>query len=268
MNDRNFPGARRWLPLICLSLLVGTATPGWAQLRRPDGPSLAPRIPGDRSLSTDLQLSGAPRTSDYIVAVVNQEPITHTEIGKRVQRVIESAPANARLPATDELRRQVLDALIDEKVQLSHARNLGMGVSEAELDTAIENIAAQNQMTMAELRERMRTDGLDFELYRASLSEQILIQRIREREVDIARCHGELPRESADRGDSNLWHLIRQRPLIVFALSVLLLQLANASMMPLIASAVTARSAQWATVLVAFCIVVPQAIVALLSPTV
>lgn len=183
MNDRTFPGARHWLPLICLSMLVGTTTPGWAQLRRPDAPSVAPRIPGDRSLSTDLQLSGAPRTTDYIVAVVNQEPITHTEVDKRVQRVIESAPANARLPAADELRRQVLDALIDEKVQLSHARNLGMGVAEGELDTAIENIAAQNQMTMAELQERMRTDGLDFERYRSSLREQILIQRVREREV-------------------------------------------------------------------------------------
>jgi len=96
----------------------------------------------------------------------------------------------------------------------------------------------------------------------------IALSRIREHEVDIARCHGEMPRDSADRGDTNVWHLIRQRPLIVFAFSVLLLQLANASMMPLIASAVTARSAQWATVLVAFCIVVPQAIVALLSPTV
>ncbi|WP_339038222.1 MFS transporter [Bradyrhizobium symbiodeficiens] len=96
----------------------------------------------------------------------------------------------------------------------------------------------------------------------------IALSRIREQEVDIARCHGEMPREAADRGDTNIWHLIRQRPLIVFALSVLLLQLANAAMMPLMASAVTARSAQWATVLVAFCIVVPQAIVALLSPTV
>ncbi|MBR1178632.1 MFS transporter [Bradyrhizobium sp. KB893862 SZCCT0404] len=96
----------------------------------------------------------------------------------------------------------------------------------------------------------------------------IALSRIREQEVDIARCHGEMPRESADRGDTNLWHLVRQRPLIVFALSVMLLQLANAAMMPLMASAVTARSSQWATVLVAFCIVVPQAIVALLSPTV
>ena len=96
----------------------------------------------------------------------------------------------------------------------------------------------------------------------------IALSRIREEEVDIARCHGEMPREARDRGDPNLWHLIRQKPLIVFALSVLLLQLANAAMMPLMASAVTARSSQWATVLVAFCIVVPQAIVALLSPSV
>jgi len=96
----------------------------------------------------------------------------------------------------------------------------------------------------------------------------IALSRIRENEIDIRRCHGEMPPEAADRGDPNIWHLIRQRPLIVFALSVLLLQLANAAMMPLMASAVTARSSQWATVLVAFCIVVPQAIVALLSPTV
>jgi predicted MFS family arabinose efflux permease len=96
----------------------------------------------------------------------------------------------------------------------------------------------------------------------------IALSRIREEEVDIARCHGEMPREAPVPGDTNVWHLVRQRPLIVFALSVLLLQLSNASMMPLMASAVTARSSQWATVLVAACIIVPQAIVALLSPTV
>nr|WP_246820152.1 MFS transporter [Bradyrhizobium iriomotense] len=96
----------------------------------------------------------------------------------------------------------------------------------------------------------------------------IALSRIREEEVDIRRCHGEMPPEAADRGDTNVWHLVRQRPLIVFALSVLLLQLANAAMMPLMASAVTARSSQWATVLVAACIIVPQAIVALLSPTI
>lgn len=183
MTDRSLPLARRLLPVLCLSLLAGATTPTWAQLRRPDAPSVSPRIPGSRALSTELSLAGMPTTSDYIVAVVNQEPITHTEVDKRVTRIQESVPAGTRLPPMDELRRQVLDALIDEKVQLSYARNMGMGLSEAELDTAIENIAAQNQMTMAEMRERMASDGLDFNRYRESLREQILIQRLREREV-------------------------------------------------------------------------------------
>src|SRR5579872_3445824 len=60
----------------------------------------------------------------------------------------------------------------------------------------------------------------------------LALARIRESEVDVARAHGEMPREAPVPGDTNIWHLIRQRPLIVFALSVLLLQLANASMMP------------------------------------
>ena len=96
----------------------------------------------------------------------------------------------------------------------------------------------------------------------------IALSRIREEEVDVASCHGAMPREAAAGADTNVWHLVRQRPLLIFAVSVLLLQLANAAMLPLMASVVTARSSQWATVLIAGCIIVPQAIVALLSPTV
>jgi predicted MFS family arabinose efflux permease len=96
----------------------------------------------------------------------------------------------------------------------------------------------------------------------------IALSRIREEEVDIRRSHGEVPREMADKADTNIWHLVRQRPLLIFAVSVMLLQLANAAMLPLMASVVTTRSSQWATVLIAGCIIVPQAIVALMSPTV
>jgi predicted MFS family arabinose efflux permease len=96
----------------------------------------------------------------------------------------------------------------------------------------------------------------------------IALSRIREEEVDIARCHGAMPRELSDKADTNVWHLLRQRPLLIFACSVLLLQLANAAMLPLMASVVTTRSSQWATVLIAACIIVPQAIVALMSPSV
>ena len=61
---------------------------------------------------------------------------------------------------------------------------------------------------------------------------------------------------------------MRQRPLLIFAGSMLLLQLANAAMLPLMAGVVTTRSSQWAPVLIAACIIVPQAIVALASPSV
>ena len=62
--------------------------------------------------------------------------------------------------------------------------------------------------------------------------------------------------------------LVRRRVLLIFACSILLLQLANAAMLPLMAGVVTTRSSQWAPVLIAACIIVPQAIVALMSPTV
>lgn len=167
---------------LCLSLLVATTAPAWAQLKQ--SPSVSPRIPGTRNLSTELKIEGIQTTSDYILAVVNQEPITHTDVDKRVTRIIDTAPAGTRLPPPEELRKQVLDALIDEKVQISYAKTIGMDISDAEVDGAIENIAAQNQMTLVDLRARMQADGLDFQRYRNSLREQLLLQRLREREVN------------------------------------------------------------------------------------
>ena len=75
-------------------------------------------------------------------------------------------------------------------------------------------------------------------------------------------------REVPDAKATSVFNLMRQRPLLIFAASVLLLQLANAAMLPLMAGVVTTRSSQWAPVLIAACIIVPQAIVALTSPSV
>ncbi len=96
----------------------------------------------------------------------------------------------------------------------------------------------------------------------------LALAQIREREIDVAQAHGAVAREKPDAKATSILSLVRQRPLLIFASSVLLLQLANAAMLPLMASAVTTRSSQWAPVLIAACIIVPQAIVALLSPTV
>jgi MFS family permease len=96
----------------------------------------------------------------------------------------------------------------------------------------------------------------------------LALSRIRAQEIDVAQSHGAVEREVPDREATSVFHLLRQRPLLIFAGGVLLFQLANAAMLPLMAGVVTTRSSQWAPVLIAACIIVPQAIVALTSPSV
>jgi MFS family permease len=99
----------------------------------------------------------------------------------------------------------------------------------------------------------------------------LALKSIREREIDVAHAHGAVAREGSQDSagvNASIFGLLRQRSLLIFAASVLLLQLANAAMLPLMAGVVTTRSSQWAPVLIAACIIVPQAIVALTSPSV
>ena len=85
-------------------------------------------------------------------------------------------------------------------------------------------------------------------------------------EIDAERAHGGLPKRRDNKPPTDIAALLRQRPLLILAGCVLLFHLANAAMLPLMASVVTMRSSQWATVLIAACIVVPQLLVAALSP--
>ena len=121
---------------------------------------------------------------DYIVAVVNQELVTAGELSLRLARVRENATRNgATLPPAEQLRQQVLDLLIEERVQITYARDSGQRLDDAELDRAVANVAVQNQITMAQLRERLRADGIDFTRFRNNVRDQMITERIREREV-------------------------------------------------------------------------------------
>lgn len=96
----------------------------------------------------------------------------------------------------------------------------------------------------------------------------IALSRIREKEIISEHALKTVSEEVPNGRMTSIRDLVRQRPLLIFAGSVLLLQLANAAMLPLMAGVVTTRSSQWAPVLIAACIIVPQAIVALTSPSV
>ena len=125
-----------------------------------------------------------PRSAEYIVAVVNQELVTNAELEQRIARIRDEATRNkTQLPPSNELRKQVLNALIDERVQVTNARESGQRLDDSELDRAVTNVAVQNQMTLPQLRERLRAQGLDYTAFRNNVRDQMMMERVREREV-------------------------------------------------------------------------------------
>jgi peptidyl-prolyl cis-trans isomerase SurA len=153
---------------VALSLMVWAAAPQ-AQTQTPAPARSAP---------------SAAQTGDYILAVVNSELVTAGELQSRLSRVREDAARNRQtLPPADQLRQQLLDALIDERVQVTYARENGPRLDDAELDRAVTNVAVQNQLTLAQLRERLRQDGQDYTRFRNNVKDQLMTERVREREV-------------------------------------------------------------------------------------
>jgi len=158
------------------------------------------------------------QTGDFIVAVVNTEAVTAIEVAQRVERARgEAKRNNSVLPDAEGLRQQVLDALIDERVQITYARDSGAKVDETEVDRAVANIASQNQITLAQLRDRLRSEGLDFGRFRSTLRDQLMVERVREREVlariritdaDIDRVLDERRGKSATANQINLAQIL------------------------------------------------------------
>ena len=128
--------------------------------------------------------AAAPRSGDYIVAVVNQELVTAGEVQQRLAQVrAQAARGGTRLPPEAELRQQVTEALIEERVLVTYARDSGVKIDEADLDRAVANVAQQNQITLPQLRERLKAEGLDYNRFRSSVRDQMMVERTREREV-------------------------------------------------------------------------------------
>jgi peptidyl-prolyl cis-trans isomerase SurA len=122
---------------------------------------------------------------DRIVAVVNKEVITLSELNEAVaaaERQLQRQGTSA--PERPVLERQLLERLILEKAQLQMARDSGIRVDELQLDRAVQRIAQNNNMTLTDFRRVLERDGVAFDAWREDLREQILLSRLREREVD------------------------------------------------------------------------------------
>lgn len=166
-----------------LALLLAGA--GFACLCTPalsQGLRSTPQFGGARAAPAAQQ---GPRAADFIVAVVNSEPITNNEVRARMVRFEQQlAQQGAAMPPRAQLQREVLERLIAEKAQLQLAREAGVRADDQMVDQAEQNVARQNSLDVAELRRRLAADGINVAQFREDLRNQILLTRLRERELD------------------------------------------------------------------------------------
>jgi len=119
-------------------------------------------------------------TADYVVVLVNGEPITLSDVRTRLARL----ELPAELPAAERaaLAQRVLEQLIDERVLLQWARDSGIRVDDSAVDVAEAEVARRNGLSVAQLRERLPGAGLAVATFRDNLRIELLLQRLRERE--------------------------------------------------------------------------------------
>jgi peptidyl-prolyl cis-trans isomerase SurA len=132
-----------------------------------------------------LALAQGAHLVDRIVAVVNKEVITLSELGVAVSSAERQLRRQGTaLPDRPVLERQILERLILDKAQLQRARDTGIRIDELQLDRAVQRIADNNKMTLADFRRALERDRVAFDAWREELREQIMLTRLRERDVD------------------------------------------------------------------------------------
>lgn len=128
--------------------------------------------------------SSAQRASDYIVAIVNNEPITNLQVRQDMHRLAqELVQQQATMPPPAVLAEQALERLITERSQIQYAREVGLKIEDFALDEAVQTVARQNQVDIEELHRRLAADGVSRSQFRGTLRDQMLLSRVREREV-------------------------------------------------------------------------------------
>ena len=129
--------------------------------------------------------SRANQPADFIVAIVNSEPITNNELRTKLIRTEQQmVQQGAPMPARNEMVRLVLERMIADKAQLQLAKTSGIRVDDNSLEAAVQSVARQNQISVDELRKRLAADGIPYAQFQSNLRDELLVNRLRQREVE------------------------------------------------------------------------------------
>ena len=191
-------------------LILFLATAGLARAQGAPGAQATP-IPAPKQVPTPAQTQVASpasnaRTLDQIVAVVNGEVITRNELREKVEAVSRTlSRQGTQMPAADVLERQVLERMIIEKATIQLANDEGLKVDDFQLDRAVQRVAESNSMTVQAFRDRLEREGTPFVRFRYELRNQILMERLRVKEVDdkIQVGEGEIDNFIADQSGTS-----------------------------------------------------------------
>ena len=168
---------------ITVLLLVAPAMTVQAQALRPSGQLRFSTTPG--ASAGNVAGTGVQQQADFIVAVVNSEPVTNNDVRSKLIRTEQQlTQQGAVMPPRGELARQVLERLISDKAQLQAARVSGVRIEDNAIESAIGGVAEQNQISVEELRRRLAADGIPYAQFRSGLRDELLVNRFRQREVD------------------------------------------------------------------------------------
>ena len=141
----------------------------------------APKL--DTSL-TPPQKPGGVIELDHIVAVVNNEVITLNELNDRMATVsTQLKKQGTQLPPIDVLRKQLLDRMVLDLVEIQEAKETGIKVDDDALDKTLQRIADENSLSMTEFRRLTEEDGIRWSKFREEIRAEVMKTRLREREV-------------------------------------------------------------------------------------
>lgn len=173
-------------------------------------------------LAPTAQAAGRAVEVDRIVAVVNNEAITRSELQQRLAQVSQQLTRQGiTLPPVEVLEKQVLERQIMERLQIQTAADGGMRIDDVALDRALGRIAENNRMSLSDFRQALARDGMDWERFREEIRNEMLITRVREREVDarivipdaeIERYLASPDNEAQAQEEFNLSHILFRAP--------------------------------------------------------
>ncbi|MHB1247320.1 MAG: peptidylprolyl isomerase [Sulfuriferula sp.] len=149
-------------------------------------PDSAAQTPSDTPHSATNKRTALPiKPLDSIVAVVNDDVITRYDLDEHYDRAVQQLKArNIPLPARPVLEKQLLERMINDRIQLQLANQTGIRVDGPTLDKALDRIAAQNNMNLEQFRSALAKEDIPFDKFRSDIRNEITLQRLQEREVD------------------------------------------------------------------------------------